>query len=212
MKSDYLKATYYLDYESFQIQNLVENFHSLTSEQEKIKQLYLFIRDHWRYNPYTIGLTQNHFRASTISEKKDGHCIDKSILYVAGLRALGIPARLRLAKVSNHIAVERLEEKLGTHHIAPHGLVEVFLNNKWVKCSPAFNKTLCDLYNVDVLDFDGSEDSIFQEYNKANTKFMSYAEDYGSFEDVPFEFIKETFRNNYPKLYSQYKGSKEIKI
>lgn len=68
------------------------------------------------------------------------------------------------------------------------------------------------MYNVGALDFNGTEDSIFQEFNKDQTKFMTYVEDYGSFQDLPFDFIKETFKNNYPKLYSEHKDIKEIKI
>lgn len=212
MNSVYLQPTFYFDTDSEEIQNLVKEFVNLESDKEKIKKLYLKVRDNWRYNPYVIGLTNKHYTASFIANKKEAHCIDKAILYVAGLRALNIPARLRLAKVSNHIAVEKLVKKLGSNHIAPHGLAEVFYNNKWLKCSPAFNKELCELYNVAPLDFDGTQDSIFQEYNRDNAKFMSYAEDYGSFDDVPLDFIKTTFKNNYPKFYEQFKDASEVNI
>lgn len=207
----YLQPTFYFDYESPEIQQMISDFQHL-SDQEKIAQLYTHVRDDWRYNPYKIGLTTTHFKASTIYHKNQAHCIDKSILYIAGLRALNIPARLRLAKVSNHIAVERLEEKLGSHEIAPHGLVEVYHNDTWLKCSPVFNKELCDMYNVEPLDFNGAESAILQEYNKDHAKFMEYLEDFGSFADVPLEFIKETFKNHYPVLYAQFKDAEEANI
>ena len=210
MNTTYLKATFFFDYNHPKIQNLISEFNTLQSEKEKIKQLYLKVRDGWRYNAYTIGLTEQHYKASTIIDKTEAHCIDKAILYIAGLRALQIPARLRLAKVSNHIAAERLEAKLSTNELAPHGLVDVYHNNQWKKCSPAFNAALCDIYNVDVLDFDGTEDSILQEYNKDCKKFMTYLEDYGAFEDVPLEDIKLIFKNHYPKLYETYKNKKDI--
>lgn len=212
MEDSYLQSSFYLDYENSIIQDIVANFRHLNTEQEKIEQLYLFVRDNWRYNAYNIGLTANHFKASTIAKKKDGHCVDKSILYIACLRALNIPARLRLAKVSNHIAIEKLIEKLGSNEIAPHGLTEVFYNGNWVKCSPAFNKELCDKFQVDVLDFNGTEDSVFQEFNNKDQKFMTYLEDYGSFEDVPLDFIKKTFQENYPKLYEKFKDQSNINI
>lgn len=198
-----LESTYYFDIESTEIQQLVADFREL-KPQEQIKELYLYVRDGWRYNPFVIGIDKAHYVASHIYKKPEAHCIDKAVLYVAGLRALGIPARLRLAKVSNHIAVERLVAKMGTNEIAPHGLAEVYLNGKWTKCSPAFNKELCEMYRVAPLDFDGTADSIFQEYNNDNDKFMAYEEDYGSFEDVPYEFIVKVFRENYPELYNHY--------
>lgn len=210
MKS-YTEPTYYLDHQSKEIQEIVAEFRTLT-EQEQIKQLYLKVRDQWRYNPFKISLDKEHYKSSNIARKPEGHCIDKAILYVSALRALGIPARIHLAKVSNHIATERLEAKLGTNELAPHGLVDVFYNDQWVKCSPAFNKELCFLYNVDVLEFDGTEDSVLQEYNKNEEKFMSYLEDYGHFEDVPYDRIAEIFKTNYPKIYEQNIGRKELRF
>ncbi|MEM9361967.1 MAG: transglutaminase family protein [Bacteroidota bacterium] len=212
MHTKYLEETFFLDYNSPQIQDLISEFKSLDSEKEKISGLYVKVRDSWRYSPYHIGFTDKHYQSSYMTTKAEAHCVDKAILYVSGLRGLKIPARLRLAKVSNHIATERLEAKLGSNEIAPHGLVEVFYNTKWVKCSPAFNKELCEMYKVEPLDFNGEKDAIFQEYNRDSDKFMEYLEDYGSFPDVPLDFIKDTFKKNYPSLYKLYEGKEEIKI
>ena len=212
MHQNYLNETHYLDYSSPQIQDLVSEALKLESETEKIEQLYLKVRDGWRYSPFVIGLTKDHYIASSIYKKPEAHCIDKAILLIAGLRALGIPARLHLAKVSNHIAAERLEEQLGTNELAPHGLVDVYCNGEWRKCSPAFNKELCERYNVDALDFDGTQDSVLQEYNRDDKKFMEYLEDYGSFEDVPLEEIKSIFKSNYPDMYKKFKQQESIKF
>lgn len=206
---DYTKATYFFDYHHPEIQKLISDYKDL-SVQEQIRGLYLKVRDGFRYNPFNIGLRKEHYVSSTIAAKSEAHCIDKAIVYVSCLRALSIPARLHLAKVSNHIATERLEEKLGTNELAPHGLVDVLYKDKWVKCSPAFNKELCDMYQVDALDFDGTKDMIMQEYNKKQQKFMSYIEDYGSFEDVPLDFIINVFQTNFPMLYALYKGKDEV--
>lgn len=208
----YTEKTYYFDYNSSVIEDVIKDVKHLTSQQDIIEQLYLKVRDGWRYLPFNIGLTKAHFKASNIAKKTDGHCIDKAILYIACLRAFNIPARLHLAKVSNHIATERLEKVIGTNELAPHGLVDVFYNGKWVKCSPAFNKELCAIYNVDVLDFNGTEDAVLQEYNKDDHKFMTYIEDYGHFEDVPLDFIRDTFKSNYPSLYERFKDQDHIVI
>lgn len=200
---NYTEATYFIDYEHPTIQQLVEPYKAL-SEREKIKQYYSKVRDGWRYNPFDIRLEKEHYRSSNIAQKKVGHCIDKAILYVSGLRALGVPARIHLAKVSNHIATERLEAILGTNELAPHGLVDVYHEGQWVKCSPAFNKELCDIYHVDALDFDGTQDSVMQEYNRDQEKFMSYLEDYGHFEDLPYDHIIHIFKSNYPDVYQRW--------
>ena len=70
-------------------------------------------------------LLDEKYRASIIAQRNTGNCVDKSIILIASLRALGIPARLHLGKVKNHIAVERLIEKLGSNELTPHGMVNV---------------------------------------------------------------------------------------
>ncbi len=197
----YLKTTYFLDYESEGIQALVQDLKTdQLSDSEKAVACYTRVRDGWRYNAYNIFFKKEKWRASTIANFKEAHCIDKSTLLIACLRALGIPARIHLAKVKNHIAVEHLVEKLGTNELSPHGMVDIYLNGTWLKASPAFNKELCERCNVAPLDFNGKEDSIFQEYNREGKEFMEYLEDYGHFEDIPLEFIKNNFREQYPQF------------
>jgi transglutaminase-like putative cysteine protease len=208
---EYLKETYFFDYSDPGIQSLVAEFKHLPP-QKQISGLFLKTRDQWRYNPYVIHTEKQDFRASFVAKNDQGHCIDKSVLLITGLRALGIPARLRLAKVVNHIAVERLTEKLGTHFIAPHGISELYTGGKWVKASNAFNKSLCEKFNVDPLEFDGTEDAVMQSFNRDKRQFMEYVEDYGSFEDVPVAFIVKTFQESYPMLYQQHRGKKKINL
>ncbi|MFL1897393.1 transglutaminase family protein [Aquimarina sp. 2-A2] len=209
--STYLEQTYYLDYTASAIQKLVAEVKgSGMSDENKAITIYDKIRDGWLYFPYYFSFTKENFKASVIAQKDEGHCLEKSILLIACLRALSIPARLHLAKVKNHIAVERLVEKFGTNELTPHAMVDVFLNDTWLKISPAFNKELCVLCNVDVLGFDGKNDAVFQEYDKEGGSFMEYLEDYGHFEDVPIEFIFDLIKSHYPHIIEQADGATEI--
>ncbi|AXT55504.1 transglutaminase family protein [Aquimarina sp. AD1] len=210
---DYLAATYYYDYETEEIQKIIEEFKSSNvTLKEKAKALYIKVRDGWRYDPYHINLKKEAYKASKVATKNSGHCLDKSILLIAGLRGLGIPARIHLAKVKNHIGVERLIEKFGTNELTPHGMVNVYLDGKWVKASPAFNKALCEKCNVAPLEFDGENDSMFQEFDNKGGIFMEYLEDYGHFEDVPFDFILNNIKEHYTDIYEKYKELSEIRL
>ena len=210
---EYLSPTFFFDFESEVIQELIADLKSnQMSEVEKGVHLYYRVRDRWRYNAFDIVFKKEALRSSTAAQKKHGHCIDKSIIYISGLRGLGIPARLHLAKVKNHIAVEKLIEKLGTNELTPHGMVDVFLGGKWVKATPAFNKELCRMIGVEPLDFNGSDDSIFQQYSTQGSYFMEYLEDYGAFADVPLDFIEENMRMNYPKLTALLNTKGELKL
>ncbi len=209
----YLTPTYFFDFENDKIQELVKEFKTDTlSSKEKAIQLYLKIRDQWKYDPYTISLLKEDFKASNVAIKRSGHCVDKSILLIACLRAIGIPARIQLAKVKNHIAVERLTEKFGTNELTPHGMVNAYLNGKWLKLSPAFNKSLCKMCKVAPLEFDGENDSMFQEYNSQGNIFMEYLDDYGHFEDVPFDFMIQNVKKHYPEIFETFIDSGVIKV
>ena len=200
----YLTASYYFDYEHEAIQDLITEFKAPSlSDKEKAIGLYLKIRDEWKYNPYHISLAKEKFRASVIAEKTTGNCVEKSILLIACLRAVGVPARLHLGKVKNHIAVERLMEKFGSNELTPHGMVNICLNKKWLKASPAFNKTLCEKFKVAPLGFDGENNSFLQQYNREGSLFMEYTDDYGHFEDVPVEFMKQNIKEHYPHIFDR---------
>ena len=210
---DYLTSTYFFDYESDEIQSLIAEFKTdLLSDKEKTKSLYLKVRDSWRYDPYNLSFSKENFKASKIALKPKGHCVEKSIILIACLRGLGIPARLHLGKVKNHIGVERLTEKFGTNELTPHGMVNVYLNNKWLKLSPAFNKSMCKMCNVSPLEFDGENSSFLQKFNTKGTLFMEYLDDYGYFEDVPLEFMISNAKEHYPHIFDTKENTTEFKL
>lgn len=184
------------------IQSIKELFEAkaYNSEIELAQDVYEYVRDSWQYSPLRLSLIEEEYSSNYLANRPQGHCIDKSILLITILKSLNIEARLGLAKVKNHIAAERIVEFLGTDVLVPHGYVEIYLEDKWVKATPAFNKTLCEKLNVPVLDFNGREDSIFQSFSNDGTQFMEYIEDYGSFDTVPLELIESLLHSYYPIL------------
>ena len=89
---------------------------------------------------------------------------------------------------------------LGTDLLVYHGYCEIYLESKWVAATPAFNRELCEKLNVSPLEFDGRQDSIFQEYDEDAGRFMEYVRDHGSFETLPFEAMTSAWREHYPTL------------
>ncbi|WP_431157828.1 transglutaminase-like domain-containing protein [Winogradskyella poriferorum] len=210
---NYLKHTYFFDFNDDAVHHLISEFESNElSDKEKAIGMYTKVRDHFKYDPYSITLSEEKYRSSHIAKKTSGNCVEKSIILVACLRALKIPARLHLGKVKNHIAVERLTEKFGSNELTPHGMVNVYLNNKWLKMSPAFNKSLCAKLNIEPLDFDGENDSFLQQYNSEGTRFMEYVDDYGHFEDVPLDFMESNIKAHYPHIFDTDEDLKEFKL
>jgi len=209
----YLYATNFFDFQQKSIQQLVASLLSDTlSETEKTIIIYEKVRDDWKYDPYNISLSKTRYRASYIAQQDSGNCVEKSILLIACLRSLGIPARLHLGKVKNHIAVERLTEKFGSNELTPHGMVNVYLNGTWLKLSPAFNSSLYEKLNVEPLEFDGVNNSFLQPYNSEGTRFMEYTDDYGHFEDVPVDFMVQNIKEHYPHIFDKGDNMTEFKL
>lgn len=198
----YLRAGTYTNSEHPLVRAYAQKHAGHTEDQvEQAVALYYAVRDGFKYNPYDVKLLPKYLKADNILGREHGYCVEKSNLMAAAARSLGIPTRLGFAIVRNHLATERLEKMLGTDLLVFHGYVELWLENKWVKATPVFDAELCRKLNVDTLEFDGREDSLFQESDKEGGPFMDYVHDYGHFADVPFELFVSELRKHYPSLF-----------
>jgi transglutaminase-like putative cysteine protease len=167
---------------------------------ERARRLYAVVRDGIRYDPYVDYTDRETYRASSVLAKGHAYCVGKASLYVALCRASGIPARLGLADVKNHLATPRLLEAVGTDIFAYHGYVEIKPHDAWVKATPTFNVSLCQKLGVPALDFDGEADALLQPFDGAGRTFMSYVAQHGTFFDVPAKFLMSEMKRLYPRL------------
>jgi transglutaminase-like putative cysteine protease len=167
---------------------------------ERARRLYGFVRDGIRYDPYIDYTDRESYRASSVLAKGQAYCVGKASLYVALCRAVGIPARLGLADVKNHLATPRLLEAVGTDVFAYHGYVEIMPADRWVKATPTFNVSLCRKLGVPPLEFDGESDALLQPFDSGGREFMSYIVQHGTFFDVPAKFLIREMIRLYPKL------------
>jgi len=193
-----LSATYFIDSEEPAVKEFAETKAGQGTELERGVRLYYAVRDSIRYDPYGIGLSPEEYRASLCLRKQTGFCITKAALLAACARSIGIPSRVGYGDVRNHLATPKLLALLGTDEFVFHGYTELFLEGAWVKATPAFNISLCERFGVLPLEFDGREDSLFHPYDASGRRHMEYIRERGSFADVPFEDIMETFQEYYP--------------
>lgn len=199
---EHLQPTYYLDSDNAEIVAFAKkSIGEANSDKEKAVKLYYAVRDGFRYNPYGLHIEPEKIRASALLKAGQGHCIDKAIFLVTCSRAVGIPARLEFADVKNHISTQKLIDTLRSDVFAMHGIAQLFIDGKWVKCTPAFNIELCELFDVEPLEFDGENDSLFHEFDKKNNKFMEYVGQHGTFDDFPREYFIGVMIYNYPHLF-----------
>ena len=162
-------------------------------------KLYLLVRDGILYDPYSPFYLPEHYRASYVLKRGRSYCVPKASLLCALGRACGIPSRIGLVDVRNHLTTKHLREFMGSDLFVCHGFVEFYLEGKWVKATPAFNKELCERHHVPPLKFNGHEDSLFQAYNLQNQKFMEYIAFYGVYADIPVDQIVTAWEKTYGK-------------
>lgn len=198
----YLMPTEFLDYNNPVFDVFLKDISvDLTAEATAVA-LYFKVRDGFIYDPYHLDLRKNALKASTVIGKNRAWCVEKSTLLAACARKLNIPSRLGYAIVTNHIGVEKLTGYLKKEEIVFHGYVELWLDDKWIKCTPAFDVRICKLSGVAPLDWDGKTDSMFQAYSKAQ-RFMEYKHFYGEFSDVPEQLMRSEMKMHYPHLFEE---------
>ncbi len=164
--------------------------------------LYLAVRDGLRYDPYNIPFEPERVKASAVLASGQGFCVTKAVVLAAVLRAARIPARIGFADVRNHLTTPRLRAAMGTDVFHYHGYTEVFLDGRWLKATPAFNRSLCEKAGIHPLEFDGRADSIFHPFDVEGRAHMEYLQDRGSRDDLPLEEMLTAYRHYYPKMFS----------
>jgi len=168
-----------------------------TDDRTRASRLFVAVRERLRYDPYTITVDPEDYKASAVLGRERAYCIPKAVLLCAAARAAGIPARLGFADVKNHLASEKLLKVLGSDLFVFHGYVELWIDGKPVKATPAFNASLCARFGVPPLELDGEHDALLQPFDGAGRPYMEYVAERGLYEDLPLEEILSTFATVY---------------
>jgi transglutaminase-like putative cysteine protease len=172
------------------------------SPTERAVALYPAVRDGVRYEVYGADLSRAGLRASGVLRTGSGMCLHKSVLYAATLRAVGVPSRLVLTDVRNHLASARLRELVGGDVFHYHCLVSVFLDGHWRKATPVFNRLLCRLYRIAPLEFDGTADSLHHPFDADGRRHMEFLRTHGEFADLPYDLVLAGLRTAHPRIFA----------
>jgi transglutaminase-like putative cysteine protease len=198
-----LAATGFLDHTAAEVRAFVTRVAPAAgSPADRAVALYLAVRDGVRYEVYGADLSRAGLAASAVLRRGSGMCLHKSVLYAAALRAAGIPSRLVLTDVRNHLASDRLRALVGGDVFRYHCLVSVHLAGRWVKATPVFNKVLCRLYRMDPLDFDGTADSLHHPFDRNGRRHMEFLRFRGEFDDLPYDEVLTGLRAAHPGLFA----------
>ncbi len=206
-RAEYLQPTFFLDFTEPEVAAFAEKLcRGKNSATARAVALYYGVRDQIRYDPYDLRHSRSALQASSVLRKASGYCVAKAGLLAAVARQQGIPSRLGFADVTNHLSSPRLREKMGTDLFIYHGYTELHLAGRWVKATPAFNLALCERFGVLPLEFDGSHDSIFHQFDRSGRRHMEYVRDHGHFADLPFDRLFAAYAHTYPNFFAQFSG------
>jgi transglutaminase-like putative cysteine protease len=204
----YLAPTWFLDCDSDAVKSFTKE--AVGSETDPVRKgirLFYAVRDGFRYDPFSISLTPEAFRASDVLSKGQGFCITKAVLLTAAARCAGIPAAIGLSDVINHFTSNKLKQAMGNREVfIHHGYAVLHLSGRWVKAAPAFNIQLCERFDVPPTDFDGVNDAVLQKYDAQKNLRMEYLKDHGFWSDLPFGRIKADMEGYYPASFNYGAG------
>lgn len=192
-----LSATALIDSDAPSIQAFASQHAPGSNARERAVALYLAVRDGFRYDPYRIDLAPEGMKASSVLAQGYGWCVPKAALLTAACRAAGIPARLGFADVRNHLSTQRMRATMKTDLFVWHGYTDIWLGERWVKATPAFNIELCERFSLLPLEFDGESDSIYHPFDKTGQRHMEYTHQRGAFDDLPLAQITADFQAVY---------------
>ena len=189
----YLKPTPVIDCNAPPVREKTQN---LTADKEndveKAKALFYFVRDEIKYNPYVLHNLAEHNKASVTLNREEGYCVQKAILLAALARSVAIPARLGFADIRNHIIPQKLLELMhGSNLFIYHGYCELYIGQKWVKATPAFDLEMCQTHHIIPVEFDGKNNATFHRNNQEGKLHIEYVHDYGPYPDLPLEEMLE---------------------
>lgn len=138
---------------------------------DSLTQIHDEVRDAISYTVFGVPLDAG-LSAAGVASAQTGFCLHKSILFVALCRRIGVPAVLCSDTVTNHVSDESMRTLVGGDRFL-HWYTRVYVDGRWVKAAPIFDSLLCNLYGIDVVEFDVRLDDIRQMDQEGNR--MRYA-------------------------------------
>ncbi|MGE5415666.1 MAG: transglutaminase-like domain-containing protein [Acidobacteriota bacterium] len=208
-----LKPTFYLDSDHPILQKTVmELTDGCKTSNETIQRIFHFVRDNIPYNMYAVSGNKEYYKASKILEMGNGFCVQKAILFTAMARAAGVPSRLVLVAIRNHLTPPDVVKLLHGNVFFPHAYSQFFLDDRWVNVAATYDKPLCERIGAAVPEFGGYNDTLLPKTDLLGRQFIEYVDNYGTFDDWPWELIMGKLPNYYSDGWEFWFGDEPVSV
>lgn len=165
--------------------------------EEAAVRLFDFVRDEIRYIPFAPFSAIEDYHGTAALKRGYGFCTQKSSLLVGLCRAAGIPARFRYADLVNHNLPGRLGWVLGSDRMIYHTYTEIYLDGRWLKVTPSFERPLCEKMGWHLVEFDGTRDAVLAPSDLKGRPHIEYVLDRGPLPHVPLADMLSTWLREY---------------
>jgi transglutaminase-like putative cysteine protease len=198
-----------VDCRSETVRNLARSLaEGAASPKETAVRLFTWVRDTVRYIPYAPFVRLEDYHGEEVLRRGFGFCTQKSSLLVGLCRAAGIPARFRFADLVNHNLPGRLGWVLGSNRMIYHTYVEIYLDGRWLKATPSFERPLCEKMGWRLVEFDGTKDAVLAPTDLQGRPHIEYVLDRGPLPHVPLEDMLETWYREYgPRTLDRWQAA-----
>lgn len=169
----------------------------LDSQAALATWLFRYARDRVAYSPYVPAFRLADYRASGTLERGGGYCVQKAVVLATLARAARIPARLEFVDLRNHQAPAHLVALLGTDLFVYHCYGSLWLGERWLRATPAFDRDICETHDLPLVEFDGRSDAILPERDARGRRFAEYVKRHGVYGDVPLDPLLARWREVY---------------
>jgi hypothetical protein len=86
---------------------------------------------------------------------------------------------------------------MGTNVFTYHCYDELYLGERWVAMTAAFDRVTCEDNDFPLVEFDGHHDAIFAAEDGQGRRFVEYVRHHGAFADVPMEPMLQAWEDVY---------------
>lgn len=195
---EFLQPTSGVDCDAPEIIELARRLTEETDDrQTKASLLFHHVRDTYQYIPYAPFDRIEEYEGRALMRRGYGFCTQKSALLVSLARAAGIPARFHFADLKNHNLPGRLGDVLQSDLMIYHTYVELYLNGRWLKATPSFERELCEKMRWRLVEFDGTRDATLAETDLDGRPHIEYLRDLGTRPHIPLQEMIAAWKKSY---------------